>query len=353
MKCSDIKKVYIDPRCMFNYTSYYLLGLKKIFPGKVFFKANLFQDLPMESYDDYRKGVAIIFETEFSVRKIFVDFYDSNKYSQKFYNWADLYCAINTQEDSEQLSKLFIIGPSFGISIYNVFSLTLLMLCNYVKSLSLSYRPSLKFFVRDYFYTLYRRLPINSYDQNIQVDAQYCFSMSTLWYDNLTDKTTNYYRGLFTEIASREFPNFEGGFYFLNSKNVLEEFPKYAEYQERYKSLLLKKRYSLKEYLLRIKRSLLVFNTSSVKGCLGWKLPEYLRMGKVIVSTSIDNKMPGDFLPGIHYILVSNEDEIRKAIQNVRSDISLQKKLSFNAKEYYDLYLSPEKVIERIVFYLK
>lgn len=349
MKICDIKAVYIDPRCMFNYTSYYLLGLKTIFSGKVYFKSGLFQDLPMDNYEDYRKGVAIIFKTEKSIRKIFLDFYDSNEYSQKFYKWADLYCAVNTREDTTKLSKLFVIGPSFSISMYNVFSLSLLMLRNYIKSFSLNYRPPIKIFIRDYFYTLYRRLQISCYDQNISVDPQYCFSVSTLWYDNLTDKTTNYYRGIFTKIASKEFPLFEGGFYFIESKNVLKEFPKYAEYEKSYKTLLLTKRYSMKEYILKIKRSLLVFNTPSVKGCLGWKLPEYLKMGKVIISTKIENKMPGDFLPGIHYILVSNESEIKRAIQNVKVDSSLQKRLSFKAKEYYDLYLSPEKVIERII----
>lgn len=348
MEIKDIHKVYVDPRCMFNYASYYLLGLQTCFPKKVDFNGSLFKDFPMETYEDYRKGVAIIFETSSVRKKVFIDFHDSNKYSEKIYKWADLYCAVNTQNE-EKLEKLFVLGPSFGVRVFSFVKLTYLLLSNFYKSRCLSYRPSFKTLLRDYYYTLYRRLSISKYDEPVDVSPDYCFSISTLWYDSLTDKTTNYYRGVFTEIASQEFPSFEGGFYYIDSPNVLKEFPQYQQYKSKYKDLLFYKRFTLKEYLYRIKKSLLVFNTPSVSGCLGWKLPEYLRMGKVILSTKIQNQMPGEFLPNKHYILVADESDIRSAIQNLRDNPKFVRDLSENAKIYYNLYLSPESVINRII----
>lgn len=348
MKIKDIHKVYVDPRCMFNYTSYYILGMQTCFPKKIYFNASVFKDFPMETYDDYRKGVAIILETSFGRKKIFIDFYDSNKYSQKIYDWADLYCAVNTQNE-KNLDKLFVLGPSFGVTVFNFIKLSYLLFSNFYKSRCLSYRPPFKIFVRDYYYTLYRRLSISKYDEPVDFSKDYCFSISTLWYDSLTDKTTNYYRGIFTEIASQEFPSFEGGFYYIDSPQVLNEFPQYKQYKNKYKDLLFYKRFSLSEYLYRIKKSFLVFNTPSVLGCLGWKLPEFLRMGKVILSTKILNQMPGEFLPNKHYILVTDDTDIRSSIQMLRRNPKIADELSKNAKKYYNLYLSPESVIKRII----
>lgn len=143
--------------------------------------------------------------------------------------------------------------------------------------------------------------------------------------------------------------NFEGGFFYIPSKNVEREFEEYHKYKEEYKDLLIYKRISMATYLKKIKKSVLVFNTQSVCGCLGWKLPEFLAMGKCIISTPLDKEMPGEFLPGKHYFLVSNMDEIAIAIQYLKEHREVRERLEQNSKAYFDQYLSPTAVISRLI----
>lgn len=49
------------------------------------------------------------------------------------------------------------------------------------------------------------------------------------------------------------------------------------------------------DYLDRTRRSAVVFNTPAVHDCLGWKLGEFLALGKAIVSTPLGREMPGRF----------------------------------------------------------
>lgn len=245
-------------------------------------------------------------------------------------------------------SKIFIMGPSFGVSIWNYSSLLSHFIRNYVRMQD-KHVISVRYFLQDYLYTNYRRLRYDKFIKSGVVDDEYCFSLSTLWYDNLADRTTNRYRGIFTKACATTFKNFEGGFFYIPSKNVEREFEEYHKYKEEYKDLLIYKRISMATYLKKIKKSVLVFNTQSVCGCLGWKLPEFLAMGKCIISTPLDKEMPGEFLPGKHYFLVSNMDEIAIAIQYLKEHREVRERLEQNSKAYFDQYLSPTAVISRLI----
>lgn len=348
MESTDVKNIYMDPRCMINYGSYYIYGLwKTIGRNKCRFSLQPFRDTKLIDYKDYRRGFPLVInlydETE---TKIYIDFSDSDKVDPFFKTWADLYAKINISNSSTE-DDVFAIGPSFSITLWNGISTFVKAIVNYHKGSKLCDRDvHLKYFLRDYMYLLYRRKKFYNYLTSHSED-DYCFFLSTLWYDEVTDQTTNKYRGWFLKEAKEIFPKFEGGFFYI--KNAGKEFKKYNEYIKTYDGLLINKRIPMDDYLFKIKRSSVVFNTPSVLGCHGWKLGEYLAMGKAIISTPITNKMPGNFLSGKNYIEVKTREDIHNALIYLKQHGEIRKQMEKDNKEYFDNYLSPSSVIKRII----
>ena len=118
---------------------------------------------------------------------------------------------------------------------------------------------------------------------------------------------------------------------------------------EDYKKHALKTRYRRKDYLKRIKRSELVFNTPSVHDCHGWKLGEYLAMGKAIISTPISNALPAELVDRQHLYIVNNPEDMTNAVQMLLSDKEKMNYLREQASLYYSQYAKPEIVIRNIV----
>ena len=130
--------------------------------------------------------------------------------------------------------------------------------------------------------------------------------------------------------------------------------PDYPKYKEIYKDFIYEERLSMDDYIRKTKESVLVFNTPSVCECHGWKLAEYLCMGKAIISTPLTRAMPGSGLVhGVNVHFVKNTDEIFDAVKKINSDVNYRKKLESGARAYYEKYLAPQKVIERIVAKIK
>lgn len=343
----DIDYVEIDARCKFNYASYYILGLEQ---GEVRYKFSLnssFADV-MSNHEDYTRGCAMIFYLKNGQkRNVFLDYHDDNDILDKAYEWSDVYASVNICK-SKIKEKVLPIGPSCGVRVYSFPKLTRTMFSNMCKIFSRGgYKPPIKDILRDYYYTLYRRIPYEKYFDRVPVVQDYCFAISTLWYDEVTDKYTNNYRHMFIKVCSNIIPKFEGGFFLI--KGAEKFFEKYSSYMETYQGLIFHTRISLKEYIKKTKKSIIVFNTPSVKLCLGWKLAEYLMMGKAIISTEIENVMPGNFLKGKQYLLARNEDEIDMAVRKLFENRVLREKMEHSAKQYFNEYLSPTKVLERIL----
>lgn len=97
------------------------------------------------------------------------------------------------------------------------------------------------------------------------------------------------------------------------------------------------------------KKSAFVFNTPAAWACHGWKLGEYLAMGKAIISTPFENEMPEKMIHGENIYFVESESEMEAAVNLLLSDNVLRKKLEMGAKEYYDKWLKPDVVINRII----
>ena len=90
--------------------------------------------------------------------------------------------------------------------------------------------------------------------------------------------------------------------------------------------------------------SAFVFNTPAFWDCHGWKLGEYLALGKCIISTPLSNDLPAPLVHGVHIHYVQpNEESIREAVEYILSHKEYRKTLERNAKSYWDKYGTPEQ----------
>lgn len=345
---TNIKSVVIDPRCKVNYASYYLYGLyKKLKSNKVTFKV---LDYEISSYRDLQKGIAMLIHYNDDKKvKVFIDTNDPNSIYETFYDWCDVYAKINVAESDLNKSKIFAIGPSFGVKLWSPVKTAVLSIMNYIKVIRAKdvYRVPFTTFIKDYIYTFWRRTDYDEYNSETIEDPNYVFAMNTLWYDKVSMQTTNKYRGEFINICKNVFEKYDVGlFYIPGAEN---EFPPYLQYKQEFKDILIDKRIGMKAYLNGTKLSSIVFNTPSVCQCHGWKLAEYLAMGKAIISTPLSNVMPGDFKNGEHYICCNDVDSMEQMIRALHDDETMRNELKCNAKKYFEEYLSPHAVINRIL----
>lgn len=346
-----VKRIIIDPRSRINYASYYIKGFASVYGwGKVVF--DLVEVPEIGNQQDYYRGCTALIEgSEGEIYRVFIDSHDSNTIHEGFYEWADVYAKINVRPEDAGREKLLVIGPGFGIRLWNPVKTMLIGVRNLLKCKFSAHFPfSAKTYLLDYAYTFVRRNDISVYAAtDIAESKDYVFALSTLWYDAQTYSTTNRFRGTFAKVCKKLYPVFEGGFFYIPSADVEQQFPQYREYLEEYKDMLITRRIGMKEYLEKTQRSAIVFNTPSVLGCHGWKLGEYLAMGKAIVSTPLNNLMPGEFVAGKHYIEVKGVEDIADAVEWLKEEETKRLALKQNAKDYYDQYVAPEAVVNRIM----
>jgi glycosyltransferase involved in cell wall biosynthesis len=106
----------------------------------------------------------------------------------------------------------------------------------------------------------------------------------------------------------------------------------------------------LSEYIQKTQKSNFVFNTPSVGRCHGWKLAEYLCMGKAIISTPLSNNLPFPLVHGknIHFV-EENLESIKAAIDYLLKNHDYVKQLEKGALEYWNDFGAPQKVIQNII----
>jgi hypothetical protein len=325
--------VVIDPYFDAYYCSFYLAGIAEVFgPQAVRISHDDFPDMR------WPHSVALILQPD--GRRIFIDTQDSSAYYRDALSWCDVYAKINvdpTEDADEARRKVLAIGPSFGIRQWGLAQMARHAAGHYWKCRSefdgyRSYREYFANYWRQYHY----RLPLAAYSHEPS-RGNYIFFVSALWKQ---ERECNEYRANFI-VASRSVPGleFEGGFA-----------PRRPDDIRGFETLAVKRRYALDEYLRRLKRSLVAFNTPAVYGCLGWKLAEYLALGKAIISTPLNRSLPAPLEHGRHIHLVDGSfDEIKNAVKLLSEDNAYRRLLENNARNYFLEYLAPARCIERIV----
>ena len=346
-----IKHIIIDPRFKVNYASYYLHGLKSMCgSGKM--KYRCIDDISIMTDRECRVGFAVLVETDDDVKRVYIDYGDWDEINEAYYEWSDVYAKINVRPQDADREKLLVIGPSFGIKLWSPITCVLKGVANYrriKKACGSAFKRSMKQYIMDYGYMFIRRKGYDYYHHFTQDEVPgYAFSFNTLWYGDLAHETTNKLRGDFMREGQRLMEHFDGGFFYIDSPGVLEEFPKYEEYLSDYGDMIYKKRLTMKEYDKRNRKSWFVFNTPSVAGCHGWKLAEFLCEGKAIISSHLVNLMPGEFKNGTHFIEANSREEMADAIIRLRDNKEFVQDLKHNAYHYFEEFLSPGAVMRRV-----
>lgn len=348
----EIKDIIIDPRFKVNYASFYLYGISKLI-GENKLHYHCLDDILIETDKDSRIGFAMKIITESDEKRVYIDYGDWDEVNEKYYSWCDVYAKINVSQQDVTLKKLLIIGPSFGVKLWNPIKCVYMGFKHYwhiKKTCDTTFKRSMLQYIKDYGYLFIRRKSYSHYHRFAQEEKKgYVFSFNTLWYGDEADNTTNRLRGDFMLCAKQLMPQFDGGFYYIVASNVLEEWPPYIKYLEEYGDIIHKSRISMNEYDKRIRKSWFVFNTPSVARCHGWKLAEYLCEGKAIISTQLTNVMPVNFENDVHYIEANTKTEMSEAIVRLRDDEKLVQQLKQNAFNYFNQNLAPEVVVKRII----
>ena len=333
--------VFIDPRSTINYSSFYVQGLYDYFgKSKVHFSSRYFREL-----EEIDMLMAFVLVKDGEIKKIIVDYRDQADIINAAFHWADTYAKINVNDStlSEKSDKLINITPSFAIKIWNPVELLFHVCINFFKAGIIRYRKSKNIHLRPKqwcrnYASLLKRQTLESYTRKTNKPINnYVFFVSTFWKGQTN---TNTYRNQYLlSCGKRENINFEGGFFTGKQTDIPDSIPQRLRYTQWL---------SNRSYLENIKQSVFVFNTPAVHNCHGWKLGEFLCMGKAIISTPLSNHLPFPLEHKQDILIVDNEEDIEDAISTLLNDEELRNRLEQNAKIYYEKYAKPFKVIEDI-----
>ena len=338
-------KVFIDPRTEVNYCNFYIEGLHQLFGPK----AVIFKPLDLDLSEKKKRVFPILIKNLNHEIKIIIDYADEQFINNTSLHWCDIYGKINysaSELDPELKEKIVLLPPNFGIKKWGLFKSIIIAGTNYLKC----YREVTN--KRKFFSPYYKQLNYNKISDYVQdgssLNKNNVFSMSTLWYsdDNVNnDSGVNLYRYNFFKACKSNYNiNFRGGFVYSMKKN---RNPMFDEF-------IVTERMLYKEYLSRTKNSILVFNTPAWDSCHGWKLGEFLALGKAIISTKLINELPYPLEHGkhIHYVTGSIES-IESAIELITNNHEYRKTLEMGAYEYYLNFAQPKHVIKRLLYNLK
>lgn len=339
-------KIIIDPTSRILYASFYIEGLYQVFGKKnVTFSAKYFSDLKRETEDfAFEHFFAFVLINSDKITKYIIDFCDPNDINMTAYEWCDYYAKINLdlEHDFNSQEKIISIPPSFGIKIWNLPETIFHCINNFIKCKSGLIIP-VKRFLRDYREQL-KRPKLDAYQptkfpKNSSEKTPYVYLIASLWQDKDSMSRTNLLRKKFIEICKSNNCDFEGGFFTSKDATIPQGFEGFLFY----------KSYSTKEYVAKTILSKIVFNTPSVHKCHGWKLGEFLAMGKPIISTPISNKLPAELIHGKHIHIAQSEEELKAGVELLLSNNDYCSHLSENIKTYYESFVKPIAVIKNIV----
>lgn len=314
--------------CNIFYDAFYIEGLYDYFGTKnISFSVQNFPNFGQDTF-------AVIVEGTDQITKIIIDSRDTNEIDARQLEWCDVYGKVNYNVKKNQgSSKIIPIGPSFGIKIWNIWQTCFYGCNNFLRFYKYIYNK--KDFIANY-WRQYKRVPLSSYYINDGSSNNYIFFIGSLWKKEML---TNTRRAEFISACKENKAiDFEGGFA-----------PRSNNDNFGYDSFVVQKRYSLKDYMHKIKKSAIVFNTPAVLSCHGWKLGEFLAMGKAIISNEHVNELPGPLIENVHLLYAENKQELDSKILKIIGDPQLKRMLEVNAAQYFQNHLKPSKVIQKLM----
>lgn len=290
--------VVADPRCPLPYYTYSLRGLADV-GFRVRFRR---LDCPLS------RGMAL----QVGTTRLWLDAGDGSDLLPAPLEWADVAGKVNLVEPVDGVVPL---GPVFGIRMWPLPK-------GYLMTPQLA-RGGMP--VTDAIHALrfqgITRLGIDAYQPAVS-DASYVFARSRRW-NVERHRDVNAMRERFSE--------------------AVRTLPLEVEVS------LVSDRIPLATYLDRVRRSAVVFNSPAVHQCLGWKLGEFLALGKAIVSTPLGRVLPAPLVHGTHVHYVDDDvDAMRDAVRLIVEDPVYRARLERGARAWYEQHLMPRRIGERL-----
>ncbi|MBO2544295.1 glycosyltransferase [Salegentibacter sp. BDJ18] len=282
-----------------------------------------------------RSLVAII-ESGGNKINLIIDANDTPKITPELLKWCDIYGKVNFHKEyilAQGQHKIIPISPNFGVRTWDLLGTINLSILNYWKSKERIISKK-KFFAN--YWRQYKRLPLSAFKQSTHSNRNFVYFISSLWEK---ERATNQSRSNFI-VACKELNGleFEGGFAPRSDR-------KKTGFEE-----LIDKRIGFENYVEKIEYSIVVFNTPAVEHCHGWKLAEFLALGKAIISTKHINELQAPLIHGEHIHYTSGEkDDVKKAIQILIEDEEYRLLLERNARKYFEDHIHPEAVLRYLL----
>lgn len=332
----------VNPLNHIAYSSFYIYALWKVLGrDSVRFDSKPFQSLSISS----QKSRGLLFtikETGLPEKKYYICGNDSFQILEEVYEWCDVYASVNANfAKTPGRSKLISLAPSFGIKVWNTGGTVMTALSNAIVYFRCVRDHKLKTFLGDY-----KRLLNRPYYTDLipgPSKSDYVFFCSTLWYNdefNQNDQMVNARRANFIRACKEnDSIHFEGGFVPQKGRSSTDLFA----------DCLSNMSYPYQTWLQKTKQSALVFNTPAFWDCHGWKLGEYLALGKAIISTPLFNDLPAPLTHGVNIHFVEDDlNCMKEAINYIIDHPEYKEKLERGARVYWDAYGTPEKSLELV-----
>ncbi|MCR4847964.1 MAG: hypothetical protein K5920_03815 [Bacteroidales bacterium] len=320
-------KVIIGTDCDIVYSSFYIQGLYQLFGKKnVGFRR-------IDGKPDQTGNLCFVVYRGEEQRKYVLSYTDSYKVNESLYDWCDVYGSVNanfSKTPKQFHDKLIALCPSFGVRLWSI---------PQALSFALFDQVGTAFSVKKRIgkvWRMTRRPPYNAYAPSLSSD-HYVFFLSTLWYNdewNKNDEGVNSRRANFIRACKElEEVVFEGGLVSQGKERSSEDL--FAD--------CLFNGIPMSEWMDKTKRSALVFNTPAFWDCHGWKLGEYLALGKCIVSTELSNDLPVPLEHGKNIHFIENTPEaMKEAIKYIVDHPDYRVSLEKGARDYWGKYGTPK-----------
>jgi glycosyltransferase involved in cell wall biosynthesis len=245
-------------------------------------------------------------------RRLFIDLGDNKTIDSVGHAWADIYGKVNVAPDERR--SIIPLGPLFGLQCWDL----LTAYRRWPGMVARGARPRRA--LSHLRFQAITRLPESAYKPGVS-ETGYVFHASRDW---VKHPDANEQRGRFIEAAKRA--------------DVTAD-----------TSIISGARMPLSEYIERTTRSCVAFNSPAVHGCLGWKLGEYLALGKAIISTQVNSRLPEPLLHAEHVHYVDDDvDVMRDAINTLSADVDYRAHLEHGARQWYERNLAPTVAMQRL-----
>jgi len=318
-------ELWVHPVVSPRYYRYYLDGLEAVYGRKPRLRTTGFPELR-----DPKDGMAVILPDG---RRLFIAANDFAVVDPAVTAWANVVGQVNVDPDVTYPPNVVPIGPSFGLPWSSRASLAAFV----IRAGAMTDPSRMPAMLRDYLRANSERVPLGAYTIEHSAD-DFVFFVASFWGNapSANERRLRFLRA----VQHRPELTLGGGFW--SEKELPAGF---GEFQ-------LDRPVDHVEYVRRTKASAFVFNTPAVHDCLGWKLGEFLALGKAIISTPLGRVMPGDFRSGeqIH-IVEDSEDSILAAIDLLHHDRGYRSHLEESARRYWERFLRPDAVIRVLVDY--